>query len=132
MLLDSSWIHARNVESLNSRGKNYETLYDEGDVYTLLSRIKPYSLGEIHKVNSNLSFRFVNNNHCVGSTMLELFIKKPSGRVVKLVYTSDIGSNYNQKYKPYSEDREIISKANLLICERLLNILNTNTKIAAR
>ena len=117
MLLDSSWIHARNVESLNSRGKNYETLYDEGDVYTLLSRIKPYSLGEIHKVNSNLSFRFVNNNHCVGSTMLELFIKKPSGRVVKIVYTSDVGSNYNQKYKPYSEDREIISKANLLICE---------------
>ena len=117
MLLDSAFIHNRNVDSLNSRGKHYELIYDEGDVYSLLPKINAYTVGEIHKINSNLSFRFTNNNHCVGSTMLELFIKKPSGRVMKIVYTSDVGSNYNQKYKPYSEDREIIPKANCLIME---------------
>lgn len=117
MLIDSAFIHNRNVMSLNNRGKKYDMLYDESDVYSALARIQPYSVGEIHQLNTNLSFRFVNNNHCVGSTMLELFIKKPSGRVVKIAYTSDIGSRYNQQYRPYSEEREDIGKANCLIME---------------
>lgn len=117
MLLDSSFIHSRNVTSLNNRGKKYETLYDEGDVYSTLSKVETYSIDEIHKLNSNLSFRITNSNHCIASTQLELFIKKPSGRIVKVVYTSDIGSKYNQKYKPYSEERVDIPKANCLIME---------------
>ena len=117
MLLDASFIHNRNVMSLNNRGKKYEVLYDEGDVYSTLSKIEPYSVGEIHKLNSNLSFRFVKNNHCVGSLSLELFIKKPSGRMIKIVYTSDVGSKHNQKYRYYCDDRELIPKANCLIME---------------
>ena len=117
MLLDSSFIHGRNVASLNNKGGKYKLLYDEGDTYTTLSKIESCEYNKIHKLNSNLSYRFTTNNHCVGSSQIELFIKKPSGRVVKIAFTSDIGSNYNQKYKPYSEDRTNISKANLLIIE---------------
>lgn len=44
------------------------------------------------------------NNHCVGSCQLELFIKKPSGKVAKIFYSSDLGSNYNSKQSPFLDD----------------------------
>ena len=117
MLIDASFIHNRNVMGLNKKGSKYEILYDESDVYTTLSRVQVYGKDEVHKVNSNLSFRFTNNNHCIGSTQLELFIKKPSGRVIKLFYSSDLGSRFNQKYKPYSDERKDVTKANVAIFE---------------
>ena len=117
MLLDASFIHNRNVMGLNKKGSKYEVLYDESDVYTILSRIQLAEKNEIQKVNSNLSFRFTNNNHCIGSVQLELMIKKPSGRVIKLFYSSDLGSRFNQKYKPYSDERKDVSKANVAIFE---------------
>lgn len=117
MLIDAAFIHNRNVTALNNKGKQYELLFDESDVYTALNKIRTYKVDEIHKLNSNLSFRFTNNNHCVGSVQLELFIKKPSGRIIKLYYASDLGSRYNQKYRPYSEERKDVSKANISIFE---------------
>lgn len=117
MLIDAAFIHGRNIATMNNRGKKYEALYDESSVYSTLSKVETYSINEIHKLNSNLSFRITNSNHCIASTQLELFIKKPSGRVVKLVYLSDVGSKYNQQYKPYSEERVDIPKANCLILE---------------
>lgn len=117
MLIDASFIMNKNVSTMNNKGKKYEVLYDESDVHSILAKTVVYSKDEIHRVNSNLSFRFTNNNHCYGSTQLELFIKKPSGRVVKLFYSSDLGSKYNQKYRPYSEERKDIPKATIVIFE---------------
>lgn len=117
MLLDGAFIHNRNVASLNNKGKKFEPLYDESDTYSMLSKIEVYEENEIHRLNSNLSFRFTPNNHSVGACQLELFIKKPSGRVVKIAYTSDLGSDMNMKFRPYSKTRENISKANLLLIE---------------
>lgn len=117
MLLDSAFIQRRNVMSMNSKGKKYEMLYDESDVFRALDKIKIYDKEVMHKINSNLSFRFVSNNHCFGSTSLEIFIKKPSGRIVKIFYSSDLGSNYNQQYKPYCDKRRNVPKANIAIFE---------------
>lgn len=117
MLLDSAFIQRRNIMSMNSKGKKYEMLYDESDVFRILDKIKIYDKEVMHKINSNLSFRFVSNNHCFGSTSLEIFIKKPSGRIVKIFYSSDLGSNYNQQYKPYCDERRNVSKANIAIFE---------------
>lgn len=117
MLLDSAFIQRRNIMSMNSKGKKYEMLYDESDVFRILDKIKTYDKEVMHKINSNLSFRFVSNNHCFGSTSLEIFIKKPSGRIVKIFYSSDLGSNYNQQYKPYCDERKNVPKANIAIFE---------------
>lgn len=117
MLLDSAFIQRRNIMSMNSKGKKYEMLYDESDVFRILDKVKIYDKEVMHKINSNLSFRFVSNNHCFGSTSLEIFIKKPSGRIVKIFYSSDLGSNYNQQYKPYCDERRNVSKANIAIFE---------------
>lgn len=117
MLLDSAFIQRRNIMSMNSKGKKYEMLYDESDVFRVLDKIKIYDKEVMHKINSNLSFRFVSNNHCFGSTSLEIFIKKPSGRIVKIFYSSDLGSNYNQQYKPYCDERRNVPKANIAIFE---------------
>lgn len=117
MLLDGAFIHNRNVSSLKNKGKDIENLYEESDVYSILSKINVYDECEIHKVNNNLSFRFLSNNHMVGSCSLELFIKKPSGRIVKIWYSSDIGSKNNEKYKPYVSELEIPSKSNVVVIE---------------
>ena len=117
MLLDSAFIHQRNVISMNNKGKKYELLYDESDTYKAIDRIKVVERNKTHKIDSNLSVQFIDNNHCCGSTSIILYIKKPSGRVVKLLYSSDLGSSNNQLSKPYSFNRKQVSKCNIAILE---------------
>ena len=117
MLLDGTFIHQKNVISMNNKGKKYETLYDESDTYKAIDRIRVVERNKTHKIDSNLSVQFIDNNHCCGSTSIILYIKKPSGRVVKLLYSSDLGSNNNQLSKPYSFDRKQVSKCNIAILE---------------
>jgi len=117
MLLDGAFIHQKNVISMNNKGKKYESLYDESDVYKVIDRTRVVKRNEIIKINSNLSVQFIDNNHCCGSTSIILYIKKPSGRVVKLLYSSDLGSSNNQLSKPYSFERKQVSKCNIAILE---------------
>lgn len=118
LLLDASYIHQKSCFNLKSKGyKDVKPLYTDQDTYSLFDYMEIYSIGEIHKLDDMVSFRYRNNSHVTGATQLELFIKKTSGQVKKIVITSDLGSKVNKPFIPFLKDTEIINKANLVLME---------------
>lgn len=117
LLLDSTYIHGKNIEYLKSKGKKVKPFYNEQNCYDIFDKIDIYNIDEIYKLNDNLSFRFRTNSHVVGATQIELFIKKPSGQIKKILYTSDLGSPMNKEFQPFLKDNYIVNKANLVLIE---------------
>lgn len=117
LLNDTYGIHEKNVKRINEKGKKVERLFNKQDTFLTLNNIVSYTENEVHKLNENLSFRFISNNHCVGACQLELHIKKPNGKVSKILYTSDMGSNYNEKFKFFSNNLEYSLKSDIAIFE---------------
>lgn len=117
ILKDGAYILNRNTQSLQKKGYKCETLFTERDVDITLYNTQTYSMNEIHKINEYVSVRFRNNNHVIFSTQIEIFITLPSGRVKKILYTSDLGSNKNFKYRYFLKETDIVSKANIAIFE---------------
>jgi len=117
LLLDSTYIHGKNIEYLKSKGKKVKPFYSEQNCYEVFDKIDTYDINKIYKLNDNLSFRFRTNSHVVGSTQIELFIKKPSGQIKKILYTSDLGSPMNKEFQPFLKDNYIVNKANLVLME---------------
>ena len=117
LLNDTYGIHEKNVKRINEKGRNIEKLFNKQDTFLTLNNIVSYNENTIHKLNENLSFRFINNNHCVGACQLELHIKKTNGKISKILYTSDMGSNYNEKFKPFQNKLEYSLKSDIAIFE---------------
>ena len=117
LLEDSVYIHKRNIDTMKFKGKKVKELYNKRDVYEIIDKMEAYSLNEIIKLNDNLSFRLLPNNHCLGACQIELFFKTPSNKIKKIIYTGDMGSNMNQQYRPFLNDLEQPTNANLVIME---------------
>ena len=118
MLLDSTYIHGKNIEYLKSKGfKSAKPFYTEQDTHATFDLMDEFNMDTIYKLNNNISFRFVGNSHVIGATQLELFIKKPNGSVKKILYTSDLGNNFSSEFQPFLIDNKKITKANLMLIE---------------
>lgn len=117
LLENSCKIHNSNVEYLHSKGYKYKPFYIQADSYNIMDYIDAYDLDILYKLSEEISFRFRSNSHVVGATQLELFITKPSGITKKILYTSDLGSPMNKKFKNFLTDNYIVSKANLVLIE---------------
>ena len=116
MLKDSANIIRKDAEYISKkRGKDFEPLYNEDDVYSTLNLVESYDYGIIHQLDDNTSFRFLHNSHIIGACQLELFLKTSTGHIEKILYTSDLKGNQNKNY--YVEDTEYCSKANIVISE---------------
>lgn len=117
LLLDCGFIHERNIKDLNKGGRNYKPLYDEGDIYLAINKFQPIEMNEIVPINEYVSVRLLNNSHCFGASQIEIFIRKPSNHVVKILYTSDLGAKNNVEFQPFVEPNELCSKADIMIME---------------
>lgn len=117
LLLDSAHILLKESEILSKEKKcKIDPLYRDIDVYKTYDYMQECDLDKLYEVNENISFKLIKNSHCLGASQLELFIRKPSNKVVKIVYTSDIGSEI-RKDKPFVTEMEYITKSNLHIQE---------------
>ena len=117
MLLDGVFVHTKNVKELNKKGKHYQPLYTEADVYLLMDRVKVASDSETIKIDDNLSIRYVNNSHCIGAKQIEIFIKKPSGHICKILYTGDMGSIENFEFNHFIDKTEYVKNCDIMISE---------------
>lgn len=117
LLLDCGFIHERNVKDLNKGGRKYEPLYDEGDIYLAINKFQPIQMSEIVEINEYVSVRLLKNSHCFGASQIEIFIRKPSNHVVKILYTSDLGTRHNVEFQPFVEANELCAKADIMIME---------------
>lgn len=100
LLLNSCYIVNDEARILSKRYKrDYKPLYDEKDVYNTLSLVDVYGdYNVVYKLNDQISFRWLNNSHCIGAAQLQL-IMQHDNKCRKILYTSDIGAlNTNNHY----------------------------------
>ncbi|MGL5717120.1 MAG: MBL fold metallo-hydrolase [Paraclostridium sp.] len=124
ILKDGAFILARNTQALQKKGYKLQPLYTESDVDISMHNTETYGTNQIHKLNEYISFRFTNNSHVIFATQLEIFITMPSGRVRKIFYSSDLGSNKNFNHRYFLKQTEIVSKSNIAIFEATYSDVN--------
>lgn len=117
LLVDASYINQKNIQYLKSKGHKVTPSYTDQDTYELFNYMDVYGVGEMYKLDNIVSFRYSRNSHVVGATQLELWIKKKSGQIKKILITSDLGSKVNKEFQNFLYDTEIINKANLVLME---------------
>lgn len=117
LLLDGAFIHDRNIKELKKSGRKAEPLFTESDTYLFLNKVKEIPDNEIVKLSEEVSVRLLNNSHVLEAYQIELYIKKPSNHIVKILYTGDLGSKKNFEFQPFLKETEVVKKADIMICE---------------
>lgn len=117
MLADSGHIQEMEVERLNRKRvragqQPLEPIYTSGDAMEAMKFFRPYHYGQIITLAPDITARFTDAGHILGSSIIELWVKE-EGREMKLVFTGDLG-NTNQ---PIIRDPEPIARADYLFME---------------
>lgn len=117
LLADGVYIHERNVKELQNKGKKAELLYTESDMYLFLNKVKIVEMNEKIKINDNVEFMLRNNSHVLAAAQIELWIRKPSNQVKHILYSGDLGSDYNFEFQPFLRKNDIVHSADIAIFE---------------
>lgn len=117
MLQDSGNIHEREAEWSNRRaqrsGKDTVTpLYTQEDAAACAVQFSPAIYGQVIQINPDITVRFSDAGHILGSSIIELWIREGEEET-KLVYSGDLGV----KNKQIINDPTIIEEADYLIME---------------
>lgn len=117
MLKDSAHIQEMEAEWKNRKARRagrgeVEALYTMKDAEGVLSHFEGVAYGREFKLNENLSLKFTDVGHLLGSASIEIWAKE-NGVEKKIVFSGDIGN----KNKPLIRDPEYISKADYVIME---------------
>lgn len=118
LLKDSAFINEKNAEYLTDKyNKQFYPLFSESNVEDMYDYVYEYEAGEIHKLDEEISFKFLKNNHVLGATSLELFIRDTeANKTYKIFYSSDLG-NVAIANRPYLDELEYNKTTNLAIFE---------------
>ena len=97
MLPDSGHIQETENEIKNKKRKRNgkqpeEPLYTAKDAIDSMEVFKPVEYDEIVEIDSNISVRFNDAGHMLGSSIIEIWIKEKN-ETKKIVFTGDIGNN---------------------------------------
>lgn len=117
MLLDSAHIQEMEVEWQNRKARRagkplVEPLYTQEDANKSLEYFKPVLYDQIIRIDDNITVRFNDAGHVLGSSIIEMWFKDGS-EIIKVVYSGDIGT----KEKPILNDPAIIDYADYVIME---------------
>ncbi len=117
MLPDSGHIQEVEIQWKNKKrvreGKEaLPPLYTAEDAYRCLEIFKPVSYDEIIEIDDNISIRFNDAGHMLGSAIVEIWAIE-NGKTVKAVFTGDLGNND----LPLLDSPTMISNADYLIME---------------
>lgn len=96
MLMDCAHIQMADIERVNRKMKRsgndlLEPLYDMEDAQNVLKRFHPCGYGERIQVFENVSIRFLDAGHLLGSSSIEVWLEE-NGETRKLVFSGDIGN----------------------------------------
>lgn len=90
-----------------------QPFYNLDDLEKTFELTEPKTYGEEVIVSDEVKFVLRNAGHILGSSIIEVFAKESSGKVVKVVFSGDLG-NYPA---PLIEDTEFIEDADYIIVE---------------
>ena len=116
MLIDSAHIQETEAEWKNNKLKRsgkklVEPMYRQQDALDSLQYFKPVLYDQIINIDENITVRFNDAGHILGSSIIEIWIKDEEE--IKLVYSGDLG----MKEKPILKDPSHIDRADYLIME---------------
>lgn len=117
MLRDSARIQEADTERENRKlrraGKDeIKPLYTMADAEITLNHIKPCNYDDLINISGDISAKFVDAGHILGSASIEVFIKEAELRK-KVVFSGDIG-NLDQ---PIIKDPQHIESADYVVME---------------
>ena len=117
MLPDSGHIQEVEIEWKNRKrmreGKeNLPPLYTAEDAYKCLEIFEPVKYDDIIEVDPNISIRFNDAGHMLGSAIIEIWATE-DGKTTKAVFTGDLGNND----LPLLDAPTMISSADYLVME---------------
>ena len=117
MLVDSGHIQESDAEWENRKRKRsgkqlIEPLYTARDAALSLKYFNPVLYDQKIKINEDISVRFKDAGHILGSSIVELWVTE-NNKTVKIVFSGDIG----MKNRPIIKDPDYIEEADYLIIE---------------
>ena len=117
MLPDSGHIQEVEIEWKNRKRMRESKeplppLYTAEDAYNCLEIFNPVEYDDIVEIDENISVRFNDAGHMLGSAIIEIWITE-DGKTKKLVFTGDLGNND----LPLLDSPTMISNADYLIME---------------
>ncbi len=117
MLRDSAHIQEMEAEWKNRKARRagepeVVPLYTMDDAQGALSHLKPVEYGEMVRLNDNISLRFTDAGHLLGSASIEMWCREGEAEK-KIVFSGDIGN----KNKPLIRDPEYVKDADYVLME---------------
>ena len=117
MLPDSAHIQEYDASLINKKGqrsgkKIIEPIYTVDDAFLALQQFVEVDYDEDLMLDENITVRFNDAGHIMGSAILEIFVHE-NNETVKLLFSGDLG----QPNQPIIKDPSIISGADYVICE---------------
>ncbi|MFZ5648417.1 MAG: MBL fold metallo-hydrolase RNA specificity domain-containing protein [Bacillota bacterium] len=117
MLPDSGYIQEMEVERLNRKNKRagkplLSPIYNSDDARACLRMFNKVNYGETINPTQDITVRFLNAGHILGSAILEIWVREGTEQT-KLLFTGDLGS----EGKPFVEDPSTVAEADCVIME---------------
>lgn len=117
MLPDSGHIQEKEIEWVNRKrmraGKKPEPpIYTAKDGLDSCEIIEAVDYGKIQIIDENISFRFIDAGHMLGSSIVEIWVKEKD-MTEKIVFSGDLGNEEN----PIIRSPEQVEEADYLILE---------------
>ena len=117
MLPDSGHIQETETERLNRKNlrsgkKLIEPIYTVDDALDCLQRIESVEYDQLISLDENITVRFVNAGHIMGSSIIELWVREGSEQT-KVVFSGDLGASG----KSFVREPEFIEAADYLVME---------------
>jgi len=117
MLPDSGHIQEKEIEWVNRKrmraGKKPEpAMYTAKDGLDSCNLFEPIEYGKIKVIDENISFKFIDAGHMLGSAIVEIWIKE-GDKTEKIVFSGDLGNEEN----PIIRSPEQVEDADYLVLE---------------
>jgi len=117
MLIDSAHIQETETEWKNRKAKRsgkklIEPMYTQSDAAESFKYFKPIFYQQVIQIDENLTVKFNDAGHILGSSIIEMWFKDENG-TIKVVYSGDLGMND----RPILNNPTIIDSADYLIIE---------------
>jgi metallo-beta-lactamase family protein len=118
MLMDSAYIQEKDVVYINKRKerlgmKPVEPLYTIEDARNCMDQFVGIGYNRWYRINDDLSVRFRDSGHILGSASVTVRVKKAEGHYKYLGFTGDIG----RPDRPILRDPVPMDDVDYLICE---------------
>jgi metallo-beta-lactamase family protein len=107
-------ISLRDTVSIMEHDRTQLPLYSDVDVDQAVAQWRGREYNEIYEINENISFRFQDAGHILGSAITEIWVLDPeNGKRIKLVFSGDLGNVPSVLLRKY----EYITEADYVIVE---------------